>query len=175
MRLRRNKSQTEKIKELKEKRINFLMENKLRNVQKITEQQELITLVKELYELSIANNPLGGTVVALSKGDTNVAGAAAAFAIIYLAYRLSKGFAQKLKPKKCRQYKLGSPAQKKCHHEVDVAALEKILSILKSKMYLCNHSKDKVKCELKLKKKMGEVQQKISAKQARIKQLQFQV
>jgi len=159
-----------------DERINSLVADKMKDVQEITEKEELLQLSSDLInELNIMNNPLGGAVISLTKGETNIAGVTAAFAIIYMAYRLSKGFAQKLKPKKCRQYKLGSPAQKKCHYEVDVVALEKVLSILKSKMYLCEHSKDQGKCELKLKKKMSEVQQKISAKQARIKQLQFQV
>jgi len=156
--------------------INDLVANKMKEVQEIAEKTELLQLTHDLInEIDVINSPLGGVVFSLTKGETNIAGVTAAFAIIYMAYKLSKGFAQKLKPKKCRQYKLGSPAQKKCHYEVDVIALEKILSILKSKMKLCEHSKDKDKCELKLKKKMAEVQQKVSAKQANIKQLQLQV
>jgi hypothetical protein len=126
-------------------------------------------------DVSDLGDKLSKTLSDLSTTGKVVAGAAAALAIIYASHKISKGIRQHLKPKKCRQYKLNSPAQKKCHHQVDVAALEKQVQILKSKIKLCAHSKDKQKCEMKIKKKVAELQHKVVVKKAKITEIEKQL
>ncbi|MBY9000057.1 MAG: hypothetical protein KGD64_04015 [Candidatus Heimdallarchaeota archaeon] len=126
-------------------------------------------------DISDLGDQLSKTLSNLTTTQQVIAGSAAALAIIYASYKISKGIRQHLKPKKCRQYKLNSPAQKKCHHQVDIAALEKQVQILKSKIKLCAHSKDKQKCEMKIKKKVAELQHKVVVKKAKITEIEKQL
>ena len=126
-------------------------------------------------DISDLGDKLSKTLEDLGTTGRIVAGTAAALAIIYASHKISKGIRQQLKPKKCRQYKLNSPAQKKCHHQVDIAALEKQIQILKSKIKLCAHSKDKLKCETKIKKKIAELQHKVVVKKAKMSEIDKQL
>lgn len=159
--------------------LNLLIDSKLSSHKRLTEEQELNILLedlrKDLIEISSTGDLLGGLTVRLSKGETNIAAGVVAAAVIYGVYKLGKGLAQKLQHKKCRQYKLNSPAQRKCNNEVEITIFEKQITILKSKMSLCSQSKDKAKCEAKIKKKILELQHKIKTKKARNKELESQV
>jgi len=126
-------------------------------------------------DISDLGDQISKTLSNLTTTQQVIAGSAAALAIIYASYKISKVIKQQLKPKKCRQYKLNSPAQKKCHHQVDIAALEKQIQILKSKIKLCAHSKDKQKCEMKIKKKVAELQHKVVEKKAKITEIEKQL
>ena len=134
--------------------------------------------LKQMLELDVGGD-ISDVTDAVDKiwsgSNKAIAGTAVAVAIIYASYKISKGIRQQLKPKKCRQYKLNSPAQKKCHHQVDIAALEKQIQILKSKTKLCAYSKDKLKCETKIKKKVAELQHKVVVKKAKITEIDKQL
>jgi len=144
----------------------------------ILEQEEIKILIedviKDVNEVKFYNLQKQ-PALSLSPGETKVAALVVAAAIAYGAYKIAKGLAKRMEPKKCRQYKTGSPAGRKCHNEVMIVSLNKQIEIMKSKMNLCAHSKDPGKCKAKLNKKIAELKQKISEKQARIRELESQV
>jgi hypothetical protein len=170
--------------------LDLLISNKFNKIRKISEEEELYLLVEDLGDniekfkstalppggdVSDLTGEIGRRLKDLSTSSKVIGGAAAALAIIYAAHKISKGIRQQLKPKRCRQYKLNSPAQKKCHHQVDIAAFERQVQILKSKIKMCAHSKDKQKCEMKIKKKVAELQHKVAVKKAKITEIDKQL
>lgn len=138
----------------------------------ILEQDEINSLINEL---TIDPVGYGQGSIALDPGETKVAALVLAAAIGVAAYKGMKALAQATEHKRCRQYKLNSPAQKKCRNEVAIIALEKQITILKTKISLCKHSKDPSKCQGEIKKKIAKITQKIAEKRVRIKELESQV
>ena len=99
---------------------NPTLEIYLENVQNI-ELNLMVEDLKQMLEKSLVDTskalPPGGdisdltgeiakTLSDLTRTQQVIAGSAAALAIIYASYKISKGIRQHLKPKKCRQYKL---------------------------------------------------------------------
>jgi hypothetical protein len=145
----------------------------------ILEREEINDLmndvVKDLKEFSVGNDPwFNTTTITLNPTDKAIGSIALAAAIIYGSYKAVEKLAIAMSPKKCRQYKLGSPAYRICRNKVDIAKAEKQVSILRSKISLCSHARTKQKCESKIKEKIAKLEQKINEKKARIKELEPQ-
>jgi hypothetical protein len=145
----------------------------------IMEQEEvnemLDKVTHDLQELTTSGDPFGGLTIRLNQADSRVASLALAAAIIYASYKAIKGLQKFAQAKRCRQYKYGSPAGKVCENKVLIEKFNKQVEILKSKVGLCSHAKDRQKCTGKIQKKIGELQQKVKEKQVRIKELEHKL
>ena len=118
--------------------------------------------LENLEELSIGQEQFFGNVlIRLTKGE-------AATAIAWFA---AKGMLKILQSKRCRSMKPGSTPARICENEDIIAGEKRRIAILKSKMHLCKNSKDKSKCEGKVKEKIVKSEAKIKGRVARIKEL----
>jgi len=100
----------------------------------------------------------GNTIIALTKGEVTVAGAAAAAAIIWLAYKAARSA---FSPSQCKDYKTGSALYKKCVIQGKITKEKSKLSVIMAKKGLCNKSKQPDKCSAKLVKKAAQINSKI--------------
>jgi len=125
--------------------------------------------LENLQEINISHEPFFGNVLLrLTKGEATVAGIVAAAAILWFGAKIVLKLSQS---NRCRAMKPGSTPGKICENEVIIAAEKKRIDILKSKMHLCKNSKDRQKCEGKVKEKIVKSEAKIKGKMARIKEL----
>lgn len=125
--------------------------------------------LENIEEINIGQEGIFGNVlIRLSKGEATVAGLAAAAAIIWFGAKIVLKLSQS---NRCRAMKPGSTPGRICENEVIIATEKRRIDILKSKMHLCRNSKDRQKCEGKVKEKIVKSEAKIKAKLARIKEL----
>lgn len=132
-----------------------LLESELR--EEVCEELSDILTEEEISEIEIARDFMGGVVARLSQGEATVAGLTAAAAIIYMA---TKAFSFAASYPECRKYS-AIGMKKKCNW---IIAHRKRLDVLKTKITLCNNSKDPAKCQTKVKAK-------IQAEEAKLKEL----
>lgn len=105
-----------------------------------------------LSELAVEQG-FGRIIIALTQGEAAVGGAVAAAAIAALALKAAKSMAT---PSECKKY--NGQARSKC---IKLRKNNAKLAALKSKIVLCQKSKDPKICSGKIKAKMAEIQNKI--------------
>lgn len=114
----------------------------------------------------------GSTVIKLSKGETTVAGIAAAAAIIYMSVKAMKFLATS---KECRNYKQGTPQWKICENKVLNENDNRKIKALSDKANLCNNSKNPADCKSKIQEKINSIKLKVNKRLNIIKDLQRKV
>jgi len=121
----------------------------------------------QLSEINVGSE-FGSVFLRLTNNEVAVAGIAAAAAIIWFATKAAIKLSQS---KRCKSMKHGSTVARICENEVMIMKEKKRIEILKSKIHLCKNSKDRAKCEQKVKEKIIKAEAKIKEKEARIKDL----
>lgn len=136
---------------------------------KIDEQTKEI--IEDRFKVSEVSSysSFGQVIIKLSQGEANIAGIAAAAAIVYAAVKLQMKIATS---KECKNYKFGSPQWKVCEQKVRIMKNKKQVDFIKSKINLCNNSKDPNKCKGKLQEKIKKLEFEIKQRQTKIKDLQ---
>jgi len=121
-----------------------------------------------IKEIGITEPGFGHVIINLTKGEFAIGATVAAAAIMWYAM---KGMMKLAQAKQCRNMKSGSTEGRICENEVIIRSEKKRIEILRAKMHLCKNSKDKTKCESKVKEKIVKSETKIKEKQIRIKDL----
>jgi len=140
------------IKEANEEQLHYLL----------TAGQMVKKESEKLNEIGMSG-AFGKTIITLSKGESQIAAGVAAAALIYLAIKASKKLADSTDPAECKQYKSGSEARKKCLRMYKANNVKRQIQMIKSKMSLCNNSRNPEKCKFKLKNKIRSLEVKVKA------------